>query len=93
MSVFVSVLTMAGLVHSIPTDLSRRLKVIGAGQPRTGTTSFTLALQILLGAPVLHSGSACVAREEGYSYSAMPRHPVRRENYPVLTWCHFCRVY
>lgn len=56
---------MSDLVQAPPTDRSQRLRVIGAGYSRTGTMSFTLALQILLQGPVLHSGSACVMREEG----------------------------
>ncbi|KAH8658431.1 hypothetical protein BX600DRAFT_469109 [Xylariales sp. PMI_506] len=57
---------MAGLVHGVPKDLSRTLQVIGAGYSRTGTSSFTLALEILLNGQVLHSGSACIAREEPF---------------------------
>ncbi|KAJ2982432.1 hypothetical protein NQ176_g1396 [Zarea fungicola] len=57
---------MSDLVQVYPTDRSQRLRVIGAGHSRTGTMSFTLALQILLQGPVLHSGSACVMREEAF---------------------------
>ena len=56
---------MASLYKGAPTDLTQSIQVIGAGYPRTGTSSFTLALQILLKHPVLHSGSACLTREEG----------------------------
>jgi hypothetical protein len=56
---------MASLRKDAPKDLSQTLKVIGAGHPRTGTSSFSEALEILLGHPVMHSGSACMAREEG----------------------------
>lgn len=58
---------MASLYKDAPTDLSQSIQVIGAGYPRTGTSSFTLALEILLKHPVLHSGSACISREEGTS--------------------------
>lgn len=34
-----------------------QLRVIGAGLPRTGTASFTRALEILLGGPVYHGGT------------------------------------
>lgn len=33
------------------------IQVIGAGLPRTGTASFSLALEILLGGPVYHGGT------------------------------------
>ncbi|KAK2594829.1 hypothetical protein QQS21_007457 [Conoideocrella luteorostrata] len=50
----------------VPTDLSKSLRVIGAGYPRTGTSSLTLALEILFEAPVMHSGSSCLEREESF---------------------------
>lgn len=65
---------MASLYKDAPTDLSQSIQVIGAGYPRTGTSSFTLALETLLKHPVLHSGSACISREEG--------------TYIQLTWTH-----
>ena len=49
----------------IPTDPSKSIKVIGAGQSRTGSVSFSMALEKLLRGPVCHSGSACLLREEG----------------------------
>jgi hypothetical protein len=53
-------------MHGIaPTDLSKRLQVIGAGYSRTGTLSFSQALERLLDGPVCHTGSACLMREEG----------------------------
>jgi hypothetical protein len=52
------------VVQPRPTDLSQKIQVIGPGFSRTGTSSFTLALEILLKKPVMHSGSACVTREE-----------------------------
>ena len=50
---------------SKPTDLSREIKVIGAGFSRTGTVSLALALEKLLNGPVCHSGTAILKREEG----------------------------
>ncbi|KAL3422347.1 nad dependent epimerase dehydratase [Phlyctema vagabunda] len=49
-----------------PADTSRSIQVIGAGFSRTGTASFTLAVERLLGGPVCHGGSASVLREEGF---------------------------
>lgn len=54
-----------GQQPSIPTDLSRKVRVIGAGFSRTGTVSFALALERLLQGPVCHSGTALLLREEG----------------------------
>ncbi|TVY81029.1 hypothetical protein LSUE1_G005787 [Lachnellula suecica] len=56
-----------------PTDLSKSLKVIGAGMSRTATVSFTLALSRLLDGPVCHSGSASLLREEGSVCFLIPR--------------------
>ena len=56
---------MAELAQRAPTDRSRPLRVIGAGMGRTGTASFTAALEILLDGPALHGGSASLYREEG----------------------------
>ncbi|RYP49703.1 hypothetical protein DL768_004639 [Monosporascus sp. mg162] len=47
---------MGGAV-SVPTDPSRRLQVIGAGYPRTGTVSMQMALTKLLNGPVIHGGT------------------------------------
>ncbi len=49
----------------VPKDLSRQVQVIGAGMGRTGTVSFSLALQKLLDGPVCHGGNACLHREVG----------------------------
>ncbi|KAL4974587.1 P-loop containing nucleoside triphosphate hydrolase protein [Aspergillus desertorum] len=38
-----------------------QIQVIGAGLPRTGTTSFSSALAILLGSPVYHTGTQITA--------------------------------
>lgn len=54
-----------GQTPSIPTDLTRELRVIGAGFSRTGTVSLALALERLLQGPVMHSGTASLMREEG----------------------------
>ncbi|KAJ4415381.1 hypothetical protein N0V82_007376 [Gnomoniopsis sp. IMI 355080] len=40
----------------LPPEPGARIKVIGAGLPRTGTTSFCAALSILLKAPAYHAG-------------------------------------
>lgn len=50
-----------------PQDLSRSIQVIGAGYSRTGTVSFSLALERLLNGPVCHSGATTLLREEGTS--------------------------
>lgn len=50
---------------SVPTDKSCKLQVIGAGAPRTGTLSMSLALERLLDEPVMHGGSQLVGREDG----------------------------
>ena len=49
----------------IPKDLTKSIQVIGAGLPRTGSTSFAKALERLLDGPVCHGGSAILMREEG----------------------------
>ncbi|TVY37735.1 hypothetical protein LSUB1_G004827 [Lachnellula subtilissima] len=49
---------------SLPGDPSLTPRVIGAGYSRTGTVSFTIALQKLLNGPVCHTGSVCFNREE-----------------------------
>jgi hypothetical protein len=54
-----------GQQPSIPTDLSKELRVIGAGFSRTGTVSFALALEKLLQGPVCHGGTTLFGREEG----------------------------
>lgn len=54
-----------GGVPSIPTDRSRTVQVIGAGYSRTGTVSMALALEKLLGGPVMHGGTQLFGREDG----------------------------
>ncbi|KAN0110093.1 hypothetical protein V8E51_006480 [Hyaloscypha variabilis] len=47
-----------------PTDLTRKIEVIGAGLGRTGTMSFSAALEKLLDGPVYHSGNMLISDEE-----------------------------
>jgi hypothetical protein len=47
-----------------PKDLTRQIQVIGSGLGRTGTMSFSAALERLLGAPVYHSGTIVFQDEE-----------------------------
>ena len=47
-----------------PTDLTRKIGVIGAGLGRTGTMSFSAALEKLLDGPVYHSGNMLISEEE-----------------------------
>jgi hypothetical protein len=58
-----------GQQPSIPTDLSKNVRVIGAGFSRTGTVSLGMALERLLQGPVWHGGNAIFMREEGMSKS------------------------
>ena len=55
-----------------PTDLTRKIEVIGAGLGRTGTMSFSAALEKLLNGPVYHSGNMLISDEECI---AAPRPP------------------
>jgi hypothetical protein len=54
---------------------TKTVKVIGAGYSRTGTVSFSLAMEILLGGPVMHSGTASVVREEGMWFMISSQDP------------------
>ncbi|KAK5633626.1 hypothetical protein RRF57_009340 [Xylaria bambusicola] len=54
-----------GGVASIPTDPSRKVQVISAGYSRTGTVSMSLALEKLLGGPILHGGTRILTRDDG----------------------------
>jgi hypothetical protein len=54
-----------GAAASVPSDRGRSLKIIGAGYSRTGTLSLALALEVLLGGPVMHGGSQLLGREDG----------------------------
>ncbi|KAK4102320.1 hypothetical protein N658DRAFT_506507 [Parathielavia hyrcaniae] len=53
-------------VASPPADLTRRLQVIGAGLPRTGTVSMAMAYEKLLDGPVMHGGTQLLNREDAY---------------------------
>ncbi|KAI0172542.1 P-loop containing nucleoside triphosphate hydrolase protein [Hypoxylon sp. FL1284] len=55
-----------GGVASIPTDPSRRVQVIAAGYPRTGTVSMALALEKLLDGPACHGGTQIMQRHDDY---------------------------
>ncbi|KAJ2976520.1 hypothetical protein NQ176_g4908 [Zarea fungicola] len=52
---------------SIPTDPRQQVQVIGAGFSRTGTGSFTMAMEKLLGGPAFHGGSQCIGREDAFA--------------------------
>lgn len=54
-----------GGVASIPTDASKKMQVISAGYSRTGTVSMSMALDILLGGPILHGGTQILVRDDG----------------------------
>lgn len=54
-----------GGTASVPRDSSQRLKVIGAGYSRTGTSTMQLALEKLLDGPVMHGGTQILTREDG----------------------------
>ncbi len=47
-----------------PRDFTRRVQVIGCGLGRTGTNSFSAALERLLDGPVYHSGTAVLGGDE-----------------------------
>ena len=64
-----------GGVPSVPTDPSRRLRVIGAGYSRTGTVSLSLALENLLDGPVCHGGTQILGREDGEPISVRWQYP------------------
>jgi hypothetical protein len=50
----------------------KKLQVIGAGLPRTGTTSFSQALSILLDGPVHHCGTQ-ISKGESYNIKTWTR--------------------
>ncbi|KIY03871.1 uncharacterized protein Z520_00562 [Fonsecaea multimorphosa CBS 102226] len=56
-------------------DPNVRLQVIGCGMSRTGTASFSQALEILLGGPVYHGGSQLVGAGEDH----------------IRAWIHVCK--
>jgi Sulfotransferase domain len=55
-----------------PADLAKTPKVIGAGLPRTGITSFIRAVRHLLQAGVCHAGTACLEVPKCESCSRLP---------------------
>jgi hypothetical protein len=59
-----------------PTDLTRKIEVIGAGLGRTGTMSFSAALEKLLNGPVYHSGNMLISDEE--CIAAPPLHALSK---------------
>lgn len=54
-----------GGVESVPTDPSRKVRVISASWSRTGTVSASLALAKLVDGPVLHGGTQILTRDDG----------------------------
>ncbi|KAK7968887.1 hypothetical protein PG988_007960 [Apiospora saccharicola] len=54
-----------GGAASVPTDPSKKVRVISAGYSRTGTVSMSLALEKLLGGPVCHGGTQILVRDDG----------------------------
>ncbi|KAI8632921.1 P-loop containing nucleoside triphosphate hydrolase protein [Xylariaceae sp. FL1651] len=68
-----------GAAASIPTDPSRRLEVIDAGFSRTGTLSFSAALEKLLDGPVHHGGTQIFNREDAYCRKISLLYKYRRE--------------
>ena len=76
-----------GGAHSIPTDPSRTIQVIGAGYSRTGTVSMKLALTKLLDGPVIHGGTQILEGSEG-EFEHFGVHPIyslsnRRQSAPL----------
>lgn len=53
------------------------MKVIGLGLPRTGTSSFTRALEILLESPVYHGGTQTLRLSQVSNPLAVERHALR----------------
>ncbi|KAH8682095.1 P-loop containing nucleoside triphosphate hydrolase protein [Xylariales sp. PMI_506] len=68
-----------GAQPSIPRDPSRKLEVIDAGFSRTGTLSFTLAIEKLLDGPVMHGGTQLVLREDAYCKKISQLYAYRRQ--------------
>ncbi len=58
-----------------PKNKGRPFRVIGAGYSRTGTLSFTVALEKLLKGPMCHGGSLILTREEGMFPSRRMKRP------------------
>ncbi|KAI1261501.1 P-loop containing nucleoside triphosphate hydrolase protein [Xylariaceae sp. FL1019] len=68
-----------GATASIPTDRSRKLQVIDAGFSRTGTLSFSAALEKLLDGPVHHGGTQLFNREDAYCKKMSDLYKYREE--------------
>ncbi|KAL5095546.1 hypothetical protein Trisim1_000317 [Trichoderma cf. simile WF8] len=73
-----------GANGSKPVDRSRRVKVIGAGYPRTGTTTLVLACEKLLNGQGLHGGSHGLAREDEYNRKCYELYKYRHDKPRVL---------
>jgi hypothetical protein len=72
-----------GGTPSVPRDSSQRLKVIGAGYSRTGTTTMQLALEKLLDGPVMHGGTNILNREDG---KLIPRRTLMRARQDMMNF-------
>ncbi|KAL7939671.1 P-loop containing nucleoside triphosphate hydrolase protein [Trichoderma chlorosporum] len=73
-----------GANGSKPVDRSRRVKIIGAGYPRTGTTTLVLACERLLNGQGLHGGSHGLAREDEYNRKCYELYKYRHDKPRVL---------
>ncbi|KAH0530089.1 hypothetical protein TsFJ059_004758 [Trichoderma semiorbis] len=73
-----------GANGSKPVDRSQRVKVIGAGYPRTGTTTLVLACEKLLNGQGLHGGSHGLAREDEYNRKCYELYKYRHDKPRVL---------
>ncbi|KAI0202710.1 hypothetical protein F4808DRAFT_421080 [Astrocystis sublimbata] len=74
-----------GGVASIPTDSSRKMKVISAGYSRTGTVSMSFALEKLLNGPVLHGGTQILLRDDDYCSTWIKAYEAREAGDKELT--------
>lgn len=61
-----------GGVPSVPRDPSRKVQVICAGYPRTGTSTMALAIEQLYNGPFLHGGTQILSREDGTELLSPP---------------------
>ncbi|KAI1268645.1 hypothetical protein F5Y18DRAFT_237521 [Xylariaceae sp. FL1019] len=67
-----------GAEASVPTDPTRRVRVISAGFSRTGTVSMSLALGKLLDGPVLHGGTQIFHRDDEWLTTWLKAYESRR---------------
>ncbi|KAI1173320.1 hypothetical protein F4777DRAFT_558436 [Nemania sp. FL0916] len=74
-----------GGAASIPTDPSRKVRVISAGQSRTGTVSMSFALEKLLDGPVLHGGTQILLRDDEYCSTWIKAYEAREVGDKELT--------